>query len=254
MWKITRASVIGTSHAECNMPCQDSCYANVANGTGDHDYLVCVVSDGAGTASLGGEGAELACRAAILAIETSLKRPDANALHHQIVEDWLNEVRRTIYDVVRSGQKAMRDYACTLLGAVVGDHQAIFFQIGDGAIVASTGDTQGVVFWPDSGQYANMTFFVTEEDALSHLHVSVTTARIDEVALFSDGLQRLALSLEQRAPHTPFFDPMFSVLRRLKPDECEAIDEQLVRFLNSGPVNARTSDDKTLVLATRRSP
>lgn len=99
-----------------------------------------------------------------------------------------------------------------------------------------------------------MTNFVTEEDALAHLHVSVTSARIDEVALFSDGLQRLALSFEQRTPHIPFFEPMLNVLRRQKPVECEALDEQLARFLNSSQINGRTDDDKTLVLATRRAP
>ena len=253
MWRVIRASAIGTSHTESNQPCQDSCFADVFEGGDDQEYLVCVVSDGAGSAKLGGEGAELVCGTAILAIETSLNRVNVAPLDETSVEEWVKDIRRTICDAAEAKNFAVRDYACTLLGAVIGIHQAVFFQIGDGAIVASSGDTQGIVFWPDSGPYANMTYFVTEEDALSHLRVSVTSARIDEIALFSDGLQRLALSFEQRTPHTPFFDPMLNILRKQNPGECEALDEHLARFLNSSKVNERTDDDKTLVLATRRN-
>lgn len=253
MWKIIHASAIGTSHTETNQPCQDSCFADVFKGGDNQEYLVCIVSDGAGSAKFGGEGAELACSTAILAIETFLKRVNVATLDELSVEEWVKDIRRTIYDSAESKNFAVRDYACTLLGAVIAPHQAVFFQIGDGAIVASSGDTQGIVFWPDSGPYANMTFFVTEEDALSHLRVSVTSTRIDEIALFSDGLQRLALSFEQFTPHSPFFDPMLNILRKKNPSECEALDEQLARFLNSSQINERTDDDKTLVLATRRN-
>lgn len=248
MWKIIRASVVGTSHVDSNLPCQDDCYADVIL-----DYLVCLVSDGAGSAKEGGKGAELACITARSSIEATLGNLSSSSLDETHVKEWIKDIRRAIDETADANALTARDYACTLLGAVVSPNKAVFFQIGDGAIVASSGYAQGVVFWPDSGLYANMTNFVTEEDALAHLHISVTSARIDEMALFSDGLQRLALSFEQRTPHIPFFEPMLNVLRRQKPVECEALDEQLDRFLNSSQINGRTDDDKTLVLATRRA-
>jgi len=70
---------------------------------------------------------------------------------------------------------------------------------------------------------------------------------------YSDGVQRLALSFEQRIPHNPFFEPMLNVLRNQKSAECEALDQQLAHFLNSPQINERTDDDKTLILATRRA-
>ena len=96
-----------------------------------------------------------------------------------------------------------------------------------------------------------MTYFVTEEDALDHLHVCVTTARIDEIAMFSDGIQRLALLFEQRTAHHPFFESMFKVLRSSNVADCGKLDQQLAGFLNSQAINKRTDDDKTLVMATR---
>ncbi|MGA0525444.1 protein phosphatase 2C domain-containing protein, partial [Escherichia coli] len=64
---------------------------------------------------------------------------------------------------------------------------------------------------------------------------------------------RLALAFETKLPHQPFFEPMFSVLRRTEPSDCEGLSAQLGQFLNSPQVNERTDDDKTLVLATRRT-
>jgi len=251
MWKVIRASAVGSSHTESNIPCQDDCYADVISTADGIDYLVCLVSDGAGSAKEGGRGANLACLTAKQSIEAALLNP--KPIDETVVEGWIVDVRRAIFKSADENSLAARDYACTFLGAVLSPCASIFFQIGDGAIVASSGYVQGVVFWPDSGPYANMTNFITEEDALLNLHVSVTSRRINEVALFSDGVQRLALSFEQRIPHNPFFEPMLNVLRNQKSAECEALDQQLAHFLNSPQINERTDDDKTLILATRRA-
>jgi len=252
MWKVIRASVVGTSHTDLNQPCQDDCYADVINITDCLDYLVCLVADGAGSAKNGGEGAKLACATGRSCIEDTLNNPRSIPLNESIVKDWVNEIRSAIFEVADTNSLSARDYACTLLGAVISPIMSVFFQIGDGAIVASNGYVQGVVFWPDSGLYANMTNFVTEEDALLNLNICVTSNRIDEVALFSDGIQRLALLFEQRTPYSPFFEPMLNVLRSKEPIECEILDKELTRFLNNPLVNERTDDDKTLILATRR--
>lgn len=254
MWKVIRGSVVGTSHTDLDLPCQDDCYADVLSDSEGNDYLVCLVSDGAGSAKEGGKGAELACVTARSCIEAALENLKSNPFNEELVEHWIKNIQQAINEAANANSLTSRDYACTILGAVVGPNKSIFFQIGDGAIVASSGNAQGVVFWPDSGPYANMTYFVTEEDALMHLHYSSTSSSIDEIALFSDGIQRLALSFEQRTPHTPFFEPMLNVLRKQSPIECEILDEQLAKFLTSAQINERTDDDKTLVLATRRLP
>ncbi len=248
MWNIVRASAVGTSHAASRLLCQDDCYADIFQ-----NHLICLVADGAGSAKKGGQGAELACSTARDRIEIAVEGQPLPIFDEFAVKEWIHAVRQVIHETAEADGLTTRDYACTLLGAVVGPKEAVFFQIGDGAIVASVGAAQGVVFWPESGRYANMTHFVADADALAHLQVVVTTAQIDELALFSDGLQRLALSFEQRIPHVPFFAPMLAVLRKLEPSECAALDEQLARFLDSPQINKRTDDDKTLVLATRRT-
>ncbi len=251
MWKVIRASAVGTSHSETGQTCQDACYADVIRGAGNQDYLVCLVADGAGSAQEGGAGAQLACHTARASIKASVTRLRPEPLGEIDVKSWVENVRRVIASTAEESGLAPRDYACTLIGAVVAQHGALFFQIGDGSIVASSGNIQGVVFWPDAGPYANMTYFVTDEDALAHLHICISNSRLDELALFSDGLQRLALSFETQTPHIPFFEPMLNVLRKCTPDKCPALDRQLAIFLNSAAINERTDDDKTLVLASR---
>ena len=76
--------------------------------------------------------------------------------------------------------------------------------------------------------------------------------RIDEVALFSDGLQRLALHYQTRTAHAGFFKPMLATLRAAPADALESLSTQLAAYLSSPAVNERTDDDKTLVLATRQ--
>jgi hypothetical protein len=248
MWNIVRASAVGTSHAASGLPCQDDCYADIFQ-----NHLICLVADGAGSAKKGGKGAELACSTARDQIEIAVEGQPLPIFDEFAVKEWIHAVRQVIHETAETDGLTARDYACTLLGAVIGPKEAVLFQIGDGAIVASSGSAQGVIFWPESGRYANETYFITGGDAFEHLQIVVTTARIDEIALFTDGLQRLALSFEQRIPHVPFFEPMLAVLRKQEPSECAALDEQLARFLDSPQINGRTDDDKTLLLASRRT-
>ena len=118
-------------------------------------------------------------------------------------------------------------------------------------MVVSKSNTFSVVFWPDSGEYTNSTYFITDESALNSLRINKVTTAINEIALFSDGLQHLALSYESKTPHSPFFEPMFAILRDKKDTNCDYLDQQLTHFLKSDSINARTDDDKTLILATR---
>lgn len=250
MWKVVSASAIGTSHFKDGSLCQDFCIANLENSFDHQNYVVCLVADGAGSAKHSKQGAEMACNYAALAIRNTLNSK-GYMLNVITVEQWIKQVQNAIHQDATVNKLAIRDYACTLLGAIIGEHQALFFQIGDGAIVASNGYTQGIVFCPDNGPCINMTYFVTDKNVLAHLHVITTHTKINEVALFTDGIQRLALSIAQQTPYFPFFEPMFKLMRSKSLYECKTLNTQLKLFLDSRNINDRTDDDKSLILATR---
>lgn len=251
-WKIIRASVIGTSHLENNTECQDSCWADCIRTKNGNSYLVIVVSDGAGSSLYGGDGSELTCEILSSSITSSLEKKQDESLTAENVIEWIKDVRRKIYTVADDNKLTARDYACTVLCSIITDTVALFFQIGDGAIVVSKSNILGVVFWPDSGEYANSTYFITDQDAISNLRVTIVKSNINEIAVFSDGIQNLALSYKERIPFNPFFDPMFSIIRKRQKINCDDLDEQLKIFLNTTEINSRTDDDKTLVLATKK--
>ena len=251
---------MGTAHLRLGLPCQDACTCEELATAGGEPWLVAVVADGAGSASRAEVGSRLACD--VVKAELGALAAAGGSLA-ELTRPWAETLLSRLQEAVTvqadaDGGRA-RDYACTLLAAVVGGDRAVFFQVGDGAIVISApdggedraGDEYRWVFWPDTGEYENVTFFATKPDALAHLEWAEMDRRVDEVALFSDGLQRLALHYASRTVHAPFFSSKLAVLRE-SASSPESLAVGLARFLSSPEVDERTDDDRTLVLATRR--
>ncbi|MBK7542087.1 MAG: protein phosphatase 2C domain-containing protein [Candidatus Competibacteraceae bacterium] len=254
-WRYVYASVPGVAHQASAIECQDACSAQLLGGPENAPLLILVAADGAGSAARPRAGAELACR--------SLLAEFANRLRGVAPTDWSPTLAQPIFESVRAAlaQQAAdadlprREFACTLLGAAVAPDRAFFLQIGDGAIVIGTGDRYRPLFWPQTGQYANETRFVTDSDATAHLECTVLAESVAEIALLTDGLQLLALHYPRRQAHEPFFRPLFQHLRAFPEPGCpEPLTAALERFLDSPAVNQRTHDDKTLILATRLPP
>ena len=169
------------------------------------------------------------------------------------VEAWLTAFQEEIANLAESEELKPRAFACTILAAVVGEDHAAFLQVGDGAIVVSGADEPDDycwVFWPQKGEYENMTVFATDV-CFDECEYDLGSNSIAEVAIFTDGIQRLALHIESQTVHLPFFRPMFDPLRSRPDDQVDGLSEMLASYLDSPQVNERVDDDKTLILATR---
>ncbi|HET8629547.1 MAG TPA: PP2C family serine/threonine-protein phosphatase [Thermomicrobiales bacterium] len=255
-WRYALASVAGTGHLERGEPCQDASECEVLAAQGGEAVLVAVTADGAGSARRGGDGAALAC--ALWRDEMAALFAGGGAvadLTAEFAAAWLTRFRHEVGLRADAEAALPRDFACTLLAAVVGEAGAAFVQLGDGAIVVAEADDADAycwVFWPKRGEYENVTWFATDPAAAAQLDHAFVSRRVDEVALFTDGLQRVALHYASRTAHAPFFRPMFAPVRAATPGRAEGLSGALAAFLASDAVNERTDDDKTLVLATRR--
>ena len=109
------------------------------------------------------------------------------------------------------------------------------------------------VFWPQKGEYANSTFFLSDETALANAEVAALTDDVQDVALMSDGLEPLAMQFAARTTHEPFFRTVLAPLHTVAaPGEAPPLSSGLVALLATPAVRARTDDDATLVIATRR--
>jgi hypothetical protein len=249
MWKLLFQNVRGTSHVRSQQPCQDHCRARLRQ-TAQGPVLVLVAADGAGSARHADLGARQACRLVTRLVFADLVEGlTLPRIDRDTVLSWHVRLRQNLEADAARLQTEPHDLACTLLLAVVGTETAVFSQIGDGAIVVRDGDSYQPVFWPQSGEYANTTNFVTDLAFADNLAFERRDGPVDELALFTDGLQMLALNFATHAVHVPFFLPMFRQLRGTRAGA--GLPRALRNFLSSHAVNQRSDDDKTLILATR---
>lgn len=247
-WRLVCASEVGTSHAHSGVPCQDSCWALVDHLADGQPLLSVFVADGAGSAARGGEGAEHAIEAAAACIDKKVKQGEFG-LSDGLATEIVLAIRERIYAAAETEKLNARDFACTFLGVLSTAGGTLVLQVGDGGVVLDTGAGLEVAVIPMSGEYANMTHFVTDEDAVTVLATKTYPDRAVKVAAFTDGIQRLALNLATNTPHEPFFTPFFNGMAKASAEQEDKLPGLLVKFLGSSPVNERTDDDKTLALA-----
>lgn len=252
-WRYLSASVIGSSHQRVGGVCQDSNICTVIPNAMDGEVLISVVADGAGSASQSATGAAMACSLINDAAARFVTDARISDLAQATVEEWIQGFQKAVDEKASTEGSTSREYACTLLTSIVGPEEAVFFQVGDGSIVVADSEELNHchVFWPQHGEYENMTFFATETGFATNLNFENVRRNVVELAMFSDGLQRLALDFVKTAPYEPFFRGLFPSVRAMTVDDGGKLNQSLVDFLDSPRVNERTDDDKTLILATR---
>lgn len=203
---------------------------------------------------MSGVGANLASATFVSLAGEHLERfGGLDGLTREVVDLWIGKIQTVIEVEAQQAGREIRDYACTMLGVIAHEGRLATFQIGDGAIVVGDKGQWRFVYWPQHGEYANQTFFVTEMDAWECLQFDVTEMAFDEIGIFSDGLERLLLHHGVRAVHAPFFESMMPSVRQAAADGLDDhLSQSLESYLTSEAVNSRTDDDKSLILATRR--
>lgn len=217
---------------------------------GNETVLLLACSDGAGSAPLSQVGSNLVCKKAITLMADDIQsRERLESVTSDSALRWLSDLHEMLVFEAAMHDTHLRDLACTTLLAVIGDSGAAFAQIGDGAIVINKSGVYQTVFWPQSGEYINTTNFITDPRFPALFSFCWMDERIDELALFTDGIQMLCLDYSSKQAHGPFFYPLFERLR-VQPDPHDLCDGMRA-FLSSQEIVARTDDDKTLILATR---
>jgi serine/threonine protein phosphatase PrpC len=221
--------------------------------------LLIAVADGAGSAERSQAGAVCAVEVAISFLEGALTVlvPADEVGWERLLTEAFKQARAAVFALAEADNLSVRDFACTLTLAIANEYWLVTGQIGDGVVVAQTmsGDLI-TVSPPQRGEYANETHFLISDDALADFDGRIyrqdeTIETLAALAVMTDGLLRLALDLTEDRPHAPFFNPLLNFAAN--PGDAKDAREQLRAFLDSPRVNARTDDDKTLVLAARVS-
>lgn len=255
-WRIAMASSVGTAHVAQARRCQDAHGHLEAVDAAGQPVLVVAAADGAGSADRAEVGAMLACDTFVRLAAAYLEQGGTvETIGRPLAERWIAGILYRVELQMRQHGGVLRDYACTLLAALIGTKGAVFLQIGDGAMVVSDGNGWRHVFWPHHGEFANTTTFITSDRAAQAMDFESRHAAVDEIALFTDGLESLVLHKASRSVHGPFFDSMFASVRKSAASGVDAgLSRALGDYLSSARINERTDDDKTLILASRKRP
>ncbi len=251
-WRYAQASVIGQSHLNQNTICQDRLSTRIVESEREGEILIAVVADGAGSTTSGERGAEIACEFFVNQISDFLKNASVKSLTEDFGRRWIAFFQDQIVNLAREEKKEMREFATTLVGAVIGQTNAVFYQVGDGGAVFSTdGKPASYRFSiaPVESEYVNTTEFLTDDAAIKSLRFVHIEEAIEDLILFSDGIFAVAVDYQTGEPHEPFLIPMIAPLRNGNaPND---LNEKLETFLASPKLNEKTDDDKTIILASR---
>jgi hypothetical protein len=251
VWTWAAASRRGSSHEKSNTRLQDafSCFV-----TGENDeFFVGIVSDGAGSARFGGEGASLVCRTIGSRIRRHMRAEGRLPADDEILT-WTDEVRDLLASVAQRREAELRDFASTLVCLIAGQDNFVALHVGDGCVVIreSGSDNWSAASWPEHGEYASTTYFMTDDSGL-RLRISRGDKPIEAASLFSDGLERLALDFATKLPFPRFFNGVMApVVASESVGRDGPLSAALKEYLGSPSVLARTDDDTTLILALRQ--
>lgn len=255
-WKYIFASEVGTSHKKVCLPCQDNSDCSIFYPKNHAPILVAVVSDGAGSAKKAEVGSKLACTLFISEMRALFEEQGGSIddITLEFIKEWVKHFQHEVSCGAENEGIQPRDFACTFLVAIIAESSAVFAQIGDGAIVVQSSESPMDycwVFWPQQGEYVNITNFITDKNVYDKIQYNFVKHSVREVAIFTDGIQNLALHYQTQTAHSPFFRSMFNWLSKEPIGYSKELATALAVFLNSEKVNELTDDDKTLILASR---
>ena len=214
--------------------------------------FVAVVCDGAGSAAHSDIASKIACHCAHSQVKAYLDDGLLlDGVDTALAENWLSIIRERLVNQAWKLGVASRELATTISIAIAGRELTIIIVVGDSPCIVHDGCGWVVPILPMKGEYANQTYFVTQ-DPIPCWSIKIIDSRIDQLAVFTDGIDNLVLREQGREVFQPFFDSLFEKFPgSSKPGQNRETSINLASFLSSDRVNSLTDDDKTLMIARR---
>ena len=251
MWRVFSASAAGKRNLDQGVPGQDASHCVVTD-----DVLVAIVCDGAGSVPEGRTGADFIAHALADQLSSTLHadrslpevQADSSACLEATIRFAIETVRGRLAELAASRQLTLHDFSCTLVGCVALPGGGSLFHIGDGFAIQQVAAGDSVLSRPENGEFADETFFVTDENWNEHLRFTPLLApeRGCVIGLMSDGTVPFAVNRARSGFFRPFIDPIAAFLRQTTAPNG---NEALQNLLESPRACEISPDDKTLLLA-----
>jgi hypothetical protein len=178
MWRVFSASTTGKRNLDEGAGGQDASHWIV---TGDR--MVAVVCDGAGSVREGRAGSDFMARALAEELERSLQQHALAAVIAVDPGSGLESTIRGAIETVPRGSPILRTRAASRSTIFVHARRmrcvaggGCFFHIGDGFAIQQTPAGDSVLSQPENGEYADETYFVTDENWQTHLRLTTLPA------------------------------------------------------------------------------
>jgi hypothetical protein len=246
-WKVFYASAAGKYHLAGNSPCQDSGHYVVVDGV-----LIGAVCDGAGSAGEGHVGSEFIAKKVTELVSESVTSGqfarDTQSGYRDALLAIIESARSQLKDIALSRGLELRDFASTLVGCITSREKGCFFHVGDGFAIHLRHTGESVLSHPENGEYADETYFVTDDNWQDHLRVT-PIADINRgclIGLMTDGASPFAVDRAKTGFYRPFIDPVVNFLSEASQ---HSGNQALQSVLENERTLAITADDKTLLLA-----
>jgi len=274
-WAIAYSSVLGNSHIQENLPCQDACLVEFENG-----YGIAVVSDGAGTCPNSHIGSKLACTFAHYHFRQLIaKHKLFENRQMPLKQEWDDIAFEAFFNVKSdlanfSIQENInfKSLSCTLICTIFSPYGLLVAHIGDGRGGYLKDNKWHSMFTPFRGEFANETVFVTSEIwevglVEKYIPTHIIEYPVDAFCLLSDGCEKASFEVnlydkenevyfDPNLPFPNFFNPNVEALKKLKKEgkTQDEINELWSNFLTNGNDKfILETDDKTMILAIRTS-
>jgi hypothetical protein len=270
-WTVAYASVIGNSHIQLGLPCQDNSAYEAIN----ENWGVAVVCDGAGSASHAHLGSELTAKFAIKYFAEMVKMQgwhEADELPSD--ELWkgsaivaLRKIRADLGHLAEAENLKVNALASTVIVVAHSPKGLLVAHIGDGRAGFCNGEKWFNCMNPFQGAEANETVFITSdiwgEDEIPHyVRAHVVRDNVTAFTLLSDGCEKSSFEVnifnsrenkffDLNKPFPKFFEPNVKGLKMLHKEgkTQEEINQLWSGFLTNGTAQFKTeTDDKTMIL------
>jgi hypothetical protein len=265
-------SVIGKSHIETGIPCQDSNFSKKIN---DNGWGIAIVADGAGSAKNSHDGSKFVVHKAAQVFAEAMDKTDwyqnnqlpSESEWHQFSKQQLWKLRQLLEKYANWRNVEIKSLACTVIIVIYSPVGILITHIGDGrAAYCDSNYVWKSMMTPYKGEEANATVFITSDIWNGNINRFIESRIINEkiiaFALMSDGCEKACFECSKfnpatnkwsdpNNPYPKFFQPVLKTLINMEKNQIPAneIQAKWKKFLEVGNTTLKNEpDDKTMIL------
>ena len=239
-WFCCSSKTVGQSHIASGIPCQDAVAYRVIGST----KFVTALSDGAGSASKSQIGSQTLVETVCNYVGNFLL--DSSQTNYKNLDRAVKESILMARDHLKKLGNP-EEFHATALIAVGLDKEVVVYHIGDGSITIGENSHGGFVIHrsePENGEFANETFFYTQEVWEQHFRKTIIKNSLF-VILASDGVDPFIW--DSKGTRNGFIKPLLQKIQPLNSNN--DADKFLNEIITDPRTNDVTNDDKSIIIA-----